>query len=42
MTMTASTAETVTLCEPKPARKSESEKIEMTTMIARAATAPNA
>jgi hypothetical protein len=42
MTMTASTAETVTLCEPKPARKSESEKMETTTMMASAATAPNA
>jgi hypothetical protein len=42
MTTTASTAETVTLCEPNPARKSESEKIETTTMIASAATAPNA
>jgi len=42
MTTTASTAETVTLCEPKPARKSESEKMETTTMIASAAAAPNA
>ena len=42
MTTTASTAATVTLCEPNPARKSESEKIETTTMIASAATPPNA
>ncbi len=42
MTTTASTADTVTLCEPKPARKSESEKMETTTMIASAAVAPNA
>lgn len=42
MTMTASTAATVTLWEPKPARKSEREKIETTTMIAIAATAPKA
>ena len=42
MTMTASTAAMVTLWSPKPARKSEREKIETTTRIAIAATAPKA
>ena len=42
MTMTAMTADTVTLCEPKPASRSESEKIETMTTIASAATVPNA
>ena len=42
MTMTAMTAETVTLWAPKPASKSESEKIETMTTIASAATVPNA
>ncbi len=42
MTTTASAAEIVTLCEPNPARKSESEKIDTTTMMASAATAPKA
>ena len=40
--MTAMTAETVTLCAPKPASKSESEKIETMTTIASAATVPKA
>ena len=42
MTTTASTAEMEMLCEPKPARSSESEKIETMTTIASAATVPNA
>ena len=42
MTTTASTAEIETLCEPKPARSSESEKIETMTTSASAATVPNA
>ena len=42
MTMTAMTADTVTLCAPKPASRSESEKIETMTTIASAATVPNA
>jgi hypothetical protein len=42
MTTIASTAATVRLCSPKPARSRESEKIETTATIARAATVPNA
>ena len=42
MTMTARTADTVMLCAPKPASRSESEKIETMTTIASAATAPKA
>ena len=42
MTMTAMTAEIVMLCAPKPASRSESEKIEMMTTTASAATVPKA
>ena len=42
MTMTAMTAEIVMLCAPKPASRSESEKIETMTTTASAATVPNA
>jgi hypothetical protein len=42
MTTTAITAATVTLCEPNPASRSESEKMETTTTIASAATLPKA
>jgi hypothetical protein len=40
MTTTASTAEIVMLCAPKPASRREREKIETMTTIASAATAP--
>jgi len=42
MTITAMTAETVMLCAPKPASRSDSEKIETMTTTASAATVPNA
>ena len=42
MTTTASTAEMEMLCEPNAAMASDSERIETTTTIARAATVPNA